>query len=239
MAASLKTGKQLQLSHLRALISGSSALSTRLKEAYQTLNAPIIERYGMTETGMITSNSIKAGGVRGVGVAFPSVEIKAETGQIGDIFVKGPGLFSGYLKDDGFYAHPVNEFFRTGDQGFWEGNHLQLCGRDRDIFKVAGFKVSAREIEEALSEHAQVLECVVCALPHSPQDDSSQIIAALIKVPEKESIKASDFRTFLQSKLAYYKIPRKWMIVGEDFVIPRNLIGKPDISAIQSLFLVK
>lgn len=230
--------------HLRALISGSSALPSRLKDAFAV---PITERYGMTETGIITSNPIGRPSERiGVGKAFPSVTVKAPTAAastdaadaIGDIYVKGPGLFSGYLRDGRFAPHPEGSFFRTGDQGFLdqESNCLHLCGRDRDIFKVAGFKVAAGEIESALTDHEAVVECAACALPER-NEPSSQIIAVMVKVKSSSAaVDASHLRSFLNDRLAYYKVPRKWLLLsapGEG--IPRNLIGKPDIPAIQEM----
>ncbi len=226
-------GKNESFSHLRAMISGSSALPGRVKEAFKALGLQITERYGMTETGMISTNSIGSEQTKGVGKPFPGVQIKAETDTIGDIYVKGSGLFCGYLKDGSFEPHNPNEFFRTGDQGFFDRDgYLQLCGRDRDIFKVSGFKVAAGEIESALAEHVAVVECVACALPEK-KDSSSQTIAVVIKVNDG-SVDAAQLKQFLATKLAYYKIPRKWL-VAHDLFIPRNLIGKPDIAAIQDL----
>jgi acyl-CoA synthetase (AMP-forming)/AMP-acid ligase II len=227
------------LSHLRVLISGSSALPLKVKEAFQALNAPITERYGMTETGMISSNVIGNCKSVGVGKALPSVTIKAETDCIADIYVKGPGLFCGYLRDGQFEAHNANDFFRTGDQGFFldsQTGNLQLSGRDRDIFKVSGFKVAAGEIEAALSENEAVAECLACALPERNESSGSQTIAMAVKLKPQKNATAAQLKAFLASKVAYYKIPRRW-IVSADLEIPRNLIGKPDIAAIQALFM--
>ena len=222
---------------LRAAISGSSALPARLKEAFSARGLYITERYGMTETGMITSNAI--GRVTGtVGKALPSISLKAETSGIGDIYVKGSGLFAGYLRDGRFEPHNRDDYFRTGDQGFLgEDGNLRLSGRDRDIFKVAGFKVAAGEIEAALGEHVAVLDCVACALKASERDDSSQVIGMLVRVKPGSSVTKDQLKDFLAASLAYYKLPRRWIVTEGE--IPRNLIGKPDFKVIQAMFTLK
>lgn len=219
-----------RLDHLRAMISGSSALPLTLAQAFkrEIFTPGITERYGMTETGMICSNVIGASRAGSVGTAFPSMKLTIDP-ESDEIFVDGKGLFSGYLKGDGF--HRREALFRTGDQGVFENDSLRLLGRDRDIFKVAGYKVAAGEIESVLLQVHSIEECSVCAIPE-PRDESSQIICAFVV---SKSAKVDELKRFLSNQLAYYKIPRKWHVQSE--ALPRNIIGKPDYVQIRNKFM--
>lgn len=215
--------------HLRAMISGSSALPSTLANALKAeIYTPgITERYGMTETGMICSNPIGKSKIGFVGQPFSSITLQIDP-KTDEIWVSGDGLFSGYLRD-GFHARDAK--FRTGDQGVLEEGSLRLLGRDRDIFKVAGYKVAAGEIESVLLQHPSIEECCVCAIP-DPRDESSQLVCAFIV---SKSGDTAQLKHFLTDKLAYYKIPRKWHIQSE--ALPRNLLGKPDYSQIRNKFM--
>lgn len=229
------TNKSYNLDHLRLMISGSSSLSEPLLNVWKSdfRSKGIVERYGMTETGMITSNDIRDGKGGFVGKALNSVEIKIESNSdgFGKVLVRGPGLFKGYLSE-GFNARDPTEFFNTGDQGYLNAeNNLKLVGRDRDILKVSGYKVGCGEIESEIADYPGVRECAVVGLTDN-RDASNQIIACLL-VSDKDDIVA-EVRKFLASKLAYYKIPRKWQVTRNP--LPRNLIGKPDHTQIIEFF---
>lgn len=229
------TGQTFNLDHLRLMISGSSPLSEPLMDAWMSeiRKKGIIERYGMTETGMIASNDIREAKAGCVGKALSSVEISIEENDsgFGQVLVRGPGLFKGYLFD-GFKAQDPAEFFNTGDQGFFnsEGN-LKLVGRDRDVLKVSGYKVGCGEIESEIDNCPGVQECSVLGLT-DPRDASNQLIACLI-VSDNEDI-VGEVRRFLATRLAHYKIPRKWHVTKDP--LPRNLIGKPDHKQIIEMF---
>lgn len=233
--ARVSGNQTFNLDHLRLMISGSSPLSEPLMNYWMSdiRKKGIIERYGMTETGMIASNDIKEAKAGCVGKALSSVEIKVveNTSGFGQVLVRGPGLFKGYLSD-GFKAHDLAEFFNTGDQGFFnhEGN-LKLVGRDRDILKVSGYKVGCGEIESEISNCPGVKECSVLGLK-DPRDVSNELIACLI-VSDNDDI-VGEVRRFISSRLAHYKIPRKWHMTKDP--LPRNLIGKPDHKQIIEMF---
>ena len=232
-----RTTNKMKLDHLRLMISGSSPLSEPLLDAWtaEIRGSGIVERYGMTETGMIASNGLATPKPGFVGKAFPSVEIQVEAmeGQeFGQVKVRGPGLFKGYLNHQGqFIPRNPHEFFPTGDQGYFRTGDLKLVGRDRDILKVSGYKVGCGEIESAIQNHPAVRECAVIGLK-DPKDTTNQIVAALI-VSDSTNI-LTELRTFLSTRLAHYKIPRKWVETRAD--LPRNLIGKPDHESISALF---
>lgn len=227
-----------RLDHLRLMVSGSSPLSEPLSNSWtgHIFKKGIVERYGMTETGMISSNRINNAKAGCVGKPFKSIEINIENIEkdgFGQVKVRGPGLFKGYLDQSGaFIPHNTSDFFSTGDQGFFtsEGD-LKLVGRDRDILKISGYKVGCGEIELAISNHSDVKECAVIGLEDS-KDSTNQIVAALV-VSDKDDILV-ELRKFLSERLAHYKIPRKWIITKEG--IPRNLVGKTDHKYISEMF---
>ena len=227
--------KTFNLDHLRLMVSGSSPLSEPLLEAWtdKFRKKGIVERYGMTETGMITSNDSTKSRAGFVGSALNSIEIKIEEGSdgFGPILVRGPGLFKGYLSE-GFKPRDSNEFFNTGDQGFFDDlDNLKLVGRDRDILKVNGYKVGCGEIEGAVANCPGVQECAVIGL-EDPKDFSNQIVACLVVSDDADVTRA--VRKYLDQKLVSYKIPRKWVVTKDP--LPRNLIGKPDHKQITEMF---
>lgn len=235
-----RLNKLAKLDHLRLMISGSSSLSEPLLGAWKSelRREGIVERYGMTETGMIASNIIKSSKPGFVGKALESIEIKiqkesVDDTQFGQVQVRGPGLFKGYMQAAGVLKLRDHlDWFNTGDQGFFtEGFDLKLVGRDRDILKVSGYKVGSGEIESAISTHETVEECAVIGLEDA-SDSGNQIIAAVIVC--EDALIIPKLRRFLASRLAHYKIPRKWLVTKNP--LPRNLIGKPDHALIRKLF---
>lgn len=228
--------KSFNLDHLRLMISGSSPLSEPLLNAWMSefRKMGIVERYGMTETGMIASNNIKMVKAGCVGKAFDSVEIKIDgsVDGFGQVLVRGPGLFKGYLSSNEFNPRNPLEFFNTGDQGYFDmDGDLKLVGRDRDILKVSGYKVGCGEIESEVANCPGVQECAVIGLV-DPRDAANQLIACLI-VSDADQI-IGEVRNLLATRLAHYKIPRRWQVSRDP--LPRNLIGKPDHKQIIDLF---
>lgn len=229
--------KEEKLDHLRLMISGSSSLSEPLLEAWKSelRKDGIVERYGMTETGMISSNNIRSSIPGCVGKPLESIQInisKDNDSDFGQVQVRGPGLFMGYMQSEGVIKErDSSEWFNTGDQGHFTADHdLKLVGRDRDILKVSGYKVGSGEIEAIISNYENVEECAVFGLEDAG-DAGNQIIAAV--VVSKDDAIIPKLRRFLASQIAYYKIPRKWVVTKNP--LPRNLIGKPDHILIRKL----
>ena len=230
-----------KLDHLRLMISGSSSLSEPLLEDWidNIRGAGIVERYGMTETGMISSNDIRASKPGCVGKALPSIELEIDTAvgdEFGQVLVRGPGLFKGYLDQQTgkFVPRSSSDFFATGDQGLLTSSgDLKLVGRDRDILKVSGYKVGCGEIECAIMNYTDIRECAVIGLNDS-KDSNNQIIGVLLISGSNSDKLITDLRKFLSTKLAHYKMPRKWVVSRDN--LPRNLIGKPDHKEILKMF---
>jgi malonyl-CoA/methylmalonyl-CoA synthetase len=233
--------------HIRMCVSGSSALSSQTLEGWNDLfpDNKLIERYGMTETGMITTNPLKNGIAQTVGIPFSgvNVQLRDDGGKIienydepGEIFVKSECLFQMYLGDEKSTkeSFTLDGYFITGDIAVKKKANssfvYQILGRKNvDIIKVkfslmkhSGYKISSLEIERVLNNFEGIHESVVIGVPHNGDETITAVI-----VPKDSLIpfKKSPVRTYLGTQLARYKIPSKFIIVKE---IPRNVMGKVD-----------
>jgi len=220
--------------HMRLFVSGSAPLlaDTHREWAARTDHA-VLERYGMTETNMNTSNPYDGDRVPGaVGQALPGVTVRVtdpETGKelaretIGMIEVKGPNVFKGYwrmpektkgeFRDDGFFI--------TGDLGKIDAKgYVHIVGRGKDLVISGGFNVYPKEIESEIDAMPGVIESAVIGVPHA--DFGEGVTAVLVcdkgaKVDETSVLKALDGR------LAKFKMPKRVIVVDE---LPRNAMGK-------------
>ena len=221
-------------SHMRLFISGSAPLlaDTHREWAARTGHA-VLERYGMTETNMNTSNPYDGERVPGaVGFALPGVSVRVtdpETGQefardtIGMIEVKGPNVFKGYwrmpektkseFRDDGFFI--------TGDLGkIDDKGYVHILGRGKDLVISGGFNVYPKEIETEIDAMPGVVESAVIGVPHA--DFGEGVTAVVVKHPDAEVSEASVLKA-LDGRLAKFKMPKRVFIVAD---LPRNTMGK-------------
>jgi malonyl-CoA/methylmalonyl-CoA synthetase len=218
---------------MRVFISGSAPLlaSTHAQWAQRTGQA-ILERYGMTETGMNASNPYDGARVAGaVGHALPGVDLRiaAEAGggavgagQIGVVEVKGPNLFSGYWRDPDktAQAFTADGWFKTGDLGYFDPDgYLRLVGRGSDLIISGGLNVYPAEVEDAIDAVAGVVESAVIGLPHA---DLGEAVTALVVAATPGATERA-IRTALETRLAGFKRPRAILFVPE---LPRNAMGK-------------
>lgn len=222
------------VSHIRVFISGSAPLSPDVHSEFeQRTGHAILERYGMTETGMNTSNPYDAPRRAGtVGFPLPGIEIRiaeSETGkplpdgEIGVIEIKGPNVFKGYwrmpdktreeFRDDGYFI--------SGDLGFFDDQgYLNIAGRDKDLIISGGFNVYPAEVEAAIDEVPAVAESAVIGVPHP---DFGEAVTAVIARKTGEDIEESAILLKLESQLAKFKQPKKIFFVD---ILPRNAMGK-------------
>jgi len=221
-------------SHMRLFISGSAPLlaDTHREWAARTGHA-VLERYGMTETNMNTSNPYDGERVPGaVGFALPGVSVRVtdpETGQefardtIGMIEVKGPNVFKGYwrmpektrseFRDDGFFI--------TGDLGkIDDKGYVHILGRGKDLVISGGFNVYPKEIKTEIDAMPGVVESAVIGVPHA--DFGEGVTAVVVKHPDAEVSEASVLKA-LDGRLAKFKMPKRVFIVAD---LPRNTMGK-------------
>jgi malonyl-CoA/methylmalonyl-CoA synthetase len=220
--------------HMRLFISGSAPL---LEETHREWKArtghAILERYGMTETNMTTSNPYEGERVAGtVGPPLPGVEVRVadlETGEIvpagktGVIEVRGPNVFKGYWHNPEKTAAEFrgDRFFITGDIGKIDSEgYVHILGRARDLIITGGLNVYPKEIEAEIDSIPGVAESAVIGLPH---DDFGEAIAAIVVRSPDAQLDESDVREFLEVRLARFKLPKRVVFVDE---LPRNAMAK-------------
>lgn len=219
---------------LRFIRSSSSSLPPQvLAELEKTFGVPVVEAYAMTEAShQMTCNQLPPGqrkpGTVGC-AAGPEVAIMhesdtdlLETGATGEIVIRGDNVTSGYennpvANEECF----VNGWFRTGDQGVMdEDGYLTITGRLKEIINRGGEKISPREVDDVLMDHAAVQQCVTFAMPHKSLGEE---VAAAVVLRDGEDADENDIRSFAGERLATFKVPRKIIILDE---IPKGATGK-------------
>lgn len=218
---------------LRFLRSSSSSMPPQvIAELEQVFGAPLIESYGMTEaTHQMASNplppAVRKPGTVGL-PAGPEVEIMAEDGTIqergvtGEIVIRGPNVTAGYENNPKANAEAfVNGWFRTGDQGIKDADgYLSITGRLKEIINRGGEKVSPREVDEILMDHAAVAQVVCFGMPHPKLGEE---VAAVVVLKEGASATERELQTFVASRAADYKVPKKILFMEE---LPKGATGK-------------
>jgi len=204
---------------LRFIRSGSGRLDpkvmTGLEEAF---GAPMLERYGMSETGgTLTSNPMPPG-LRKPGTVgtrmFNEVAIMDESGKLlgpncdGEVVARGPSVFDGYLDTpEANAAAFVNGWFRTGDLGrFDDDGYLTLIGRTKDVINRGGEKIGTLEVEAALAKHPAVEEVCVFAIPHPSLGEE---VAAAVTISAGRTVSKQEMRTHARGLLTGFKVPRE------------------------------
>jgi malonyl-CoA/methylmalonyl-CoA synthetase len=220
----------------RLLVSGSAALPTTVHDRIRELTGQeVLERYGMTETLMNAGVRVGDPIVPGrVGPPLPGVELKlaSEDGStietsddetIGEIAVRGPNLFEGYLNRDDATAESMRDgWFMTGDMATRnESGSLKLVGRkSTDMIKSGGYRIGAGEIEGALLEHPAVAEVAVTA---APDEDLGERVVAWVVTEDGQSTTAEELEDHVAKLLTKHKRPREVHFLDE---LPRNDMGK-------------
>lgn len=220
--------------HMRLFVSGSAPLLAETHVQFEERTGHrILERYGMTETNMNTSNPYEGERRAGtVGFPLPGVDLRivdAETGkalpqgEIGIIEVKGPNVFSGYwqmpektkeeFRDDGFFI--------TGDVGVMDADgYVQIVGRSKDLIISGGYNIYPKELELLLDEEDGVLESAVIGVPHA--DFGEGVVAVLVPKPGA-TLEEAAIMDSIKPKIARFKQPKRIVVLDE---LPRNTMGK-------------
>jgi malonyl-CoA/methylmalonyl-CoA synthetase len=223
-----------RVAHMRLFISGSAPLlaSTHDEFAARTGHS-ILERYGMTETGMNTSNPYDGDRIAGtVGFPLPGVELRVadpETGrllglgEVGMIEVKGPNVFKGYWRMPEKTAAEFRQdgFFITGDVGkLDERGYVHIIGRGKDLIITGGFNVYPKEIELAIDAIEGVQESAVIGVPHP---DFGEGVTAVVVPEPGAALTEEKIMANVRDTLAKFKQPKRVLFVNE---LPRNTMGK-------------
>ncbi|MBC8035689.1 MAG: AMP-binding protein [Rhizobiales bacterium] len=209
---------------MRLFISGSAPLSAGTHREFEARTGhAILERYGMTETGMIASNPLAGARVAGtVGFALPGVSLRIGGTQPGIIEVKGPNVFKGYWRNPEKTAEDFtgDGYFITGDVGTMDAEgRVNITGRAKDIIISGGFNVYPTEIEEAINGIAGIAESAAVGVPH-PDLGEGMIAAVTARGPLAPE---TDIIAALATRLAKFKIPKRIFVIDE---LPRNAMGK-------------
>ena len=221
--------------HMRLFISGSAPLLAETHRQFEEKTGhAILERFGMTETNMNTSNPYKGERRAGtVGLPLPGVEVRVSDpvtgallspGDIGMIEVRGPNVFKGYWRNPEKTATEFRPdgFFITGDLGSFDAQgYLTISGRGKDVVITGGFNVYPKEIETELDRFPGVLESAVIGVPHP--DMGEGVTAIVVLNSEQTTLDEQDMITELQKRLAKFKVPKRIIAVQE---LPRNAMGK-------------
>jgi malonyl-CoA/methylmalonyl-CoA synthetase len=228
---------------VRLFISGSAPLLPETFNAFRARTGqPILERYGMTETGMNTANPLTGDRVAGtVGPALPGVSVRVVDaderacgpGVVGEIQVKGPNVFRGYWRlpektREGFSA---DGYFRTGDLGEWLPNgYLKLVGRAKDLIITGGLNVYPAEVEERINALPGVFESAVFGTPDS---DFGEAVTAVVVARPGHALAEDALIAALRAEIAGFKVPKRVHFVAD---LPRNAMGKVQKSVLRERY---
>ena len=220
---------------IRLFVSGSAPLLAETHREFRARTGhAILERYGMSETLMNTSNPYDGARVPGsVGPPLPGVEVRIAdpesgvplpaTGSVGMIEVRGPNVFRGYWRMPEKTAAEFRKdgFFITGDVGRFDGNgYLFIVGRAKDLIISGGYNVYPVEVETELDALSDVAESAVIGVPHP---DFGEGVTAVVVGRAGAVLDETVLRTALEQRLAKYKLPKRIVFVSE---MPRNAMGK-------------
>jgi len=218
---------------MRLFVSGSAPLLSETHREFEDRTGHrILERYGMTETNMNTSNPYDGDRRAGtVGMPLPGVEVKVTdmqtgdtlpNGEIGVLEVRGPNVFKGYWNMPEKTAEELREngFFITGDLGIIdEDGYVSIVGRNKDLIISGGYNIYPKEIEQVLDDQPGVLESAIIGVPH--KDFGETVVGVL--VADNTTLDLDRVQSAVEESLARYKHPRKLIVVKE---LPRNTMGK-------------
>ncbi len=228
------------VANMRLFISGSAPLLSETHKAFEARTGMrILERYGMTEAGMITSNPIDGERVAGtVGVPLPGVELRisntdgqdAAHGEPGVIEIRGPNVFMGYWRNPEKTAEDIRSdgWFITGDVATEDSEgRITIVGRAKDLIISGGYNIYPKEIEDVIDAVPGVAESAVIGVPHA---DFGETVVAVIVADEKIQ---PVIQAAIEANLARFKHPKKLQFV---YSLPRNAMGKVQKAALRKAY---
>jgi malonyl-CoA/methylmalonyl-CoA synthetase len=230
--------------NMRLFVSGSAPLLAETHAAWRKRTGfAILERYGMTETNMITSNPYDGERRAGsVGFALPGVSVRIadfdsgapiRPGEVGVIDVKGPNVFSGYWRMPAKTAQEfrADGYFITGDLGSVDRDgYVHIVGRAKDVVISGGFNVYPKEVESEIDAIEGVLESAVFGAPHA--DFGEAVTAAVVPRPGA-ALAEQAILSALAGRIAKFKTPKRVILVDS---LPRNAMGKVQKAALREVY---
>lgn len=235
-----------RLQAMRLFISGSAPLPETLFHRFAAQTGfKILDRYGMTEAGIIASNPLDPASRRpkSVGFPLPGVEVRifsekgerVPPGEVGEVCMRGDNIFRGYWNMPEKTRESLHDgWFRSGDLGYEDprdGRRLYLVGRAKEIIITGGYNVYPKEVENVLEQHSAIQEAAVFGLPD--EDFGEKVTAAVVLHPGETPPAAGMIHSFCKQHLAGYKCPKQIVVVD---CLPRNAMGKVQKSLFQKQF---
>ena len=228
---------------MRLFISGSAPLlPDTFHEFRQRTGCTILERYGMSETGINTSNPLHGERIAGtVGPPVPGVSVRVvdaegrpcATGEVGGVELKGPNVTPGYWRkpDKTREEFTADGYFRTGDVGEMLPNgYLRIVGRAKDLIITGGLNVYPKEIEERIDALPGVVESAVIGLPDA---DFGEAVVAVVVAQPGHALNEGDVIAALKGEIANFKVPKRVHFVAD---LPRNTMGKVQKNVLRDKF---
>ena len=229
-------GVKPSLETMRVFISGSAPLSENLFHRFEaTTGFRILERYGMTEAGMIASNPYHPQGrkPKSVGYPLPGVRVRVVSvegrdvrpGDTGEVWIRGDNVFKGYWQMPGKTTESFESgWFKTGDVGYQDpgdDGRLYLVGRARELIITGGYNVYPKEVENTLEKHEALHEAAVVGIPD--EDYGEKVTAVVVLRKDHAGATPEEIIEFCKEHMAGYKCPKQVFIVDQ---LPRNAMGK-------------
>ncbi len=229
--------------HMRLFTCGSAPLLAETHRAFfERTGHAILERYGMTETGMNTSNPYDGARIAGtVGFPLPGVDLRIADmesgrllpqGEIGIIEVRGPNVFSGYwrMPEKTATEFRPDGFFITGDVGRIDARgYVHIVGRAKDLIISGGFNVYPKEVESEIDALPGVVESAVIGCPHP---DFGEGVTAVVVAQEGAEMTEASVIAALEARLAKFKLPKRVVFIAD---LPRNTMGKVQKNALREV----
>jgi fatty-acyl-CoA synthase len=196
------------LASLRAVWAGSSLVPSSLIAAFEARGLPVHDVYGSTETGPFS-----------IADGRPAPEVDVRLAASGEVLVRGPNVIGRYWPDEP--ACDGEGFFHTGDLARQESDgRCVIVGRAKDLIISGGENIHPAEIEQALAQHPDVVECAAFGVPDA---EWGEAVALAVVVRPGASVGEDELRAHLQSRIARYKLPRRWLWVD---ALPKTALGK-------------
>ena len=229
---------------MRLFVSGSAPLLAETFEHFHTRTGhSIIERYGMTETNINTSNPLEGERRSGtVGPALPGVDVRVvggegesvTAGNTGDLQVRGENVFQGYwqMPEKTLEDFTDDGFFNTGDKASISADgYVTIVGRSKDMVICGGLNVYPKEIEQLLDGIDGVMESAVIGVPHA---DFGEAVVAVVVAQAGLSVSGADIIAFCKANIANFKVPKRVIMLDE---LPRNTMGKVQKNVLRERFV--
>jgi malonyl-CoA/methylmalonyl-CoA synthetase len=237
--------ERYNLRHLRLVTSGSDRLPDDLFRQFEArFGVRLLERYGMSETGMNLSNPLHGERrIGSVGLPLPGVEVRivdAETeqplpdGVVGEVQVRGANVCKGYWRqpDKTAAAFTPDGWLRTGDLGLRAPDgYFTLKGRSKDLIISGGYNIYPPEVELALADHPAVEMSAVIGCPDAEWGE--RVVAIVVRRVGLAAVNEGDLVAFCRQRLAIYKAPRRVIFVD---ALPRNALGKVQKAQLRALY---